>query len=426
MSEPLFSQFKLNTPLLKALEEMHFIHPTPIQLACIPAALSGQDVIGISQTGTGKTAAYLIPIIKYLGYSQGVDPRALIIVPTRELVIQVHNHLTELCRYIDLRVVSLFGGESVTKQKKYLSEGCDVVVATPARFTEHYLAGNLGVKKVKFFVLDEVERLLDKSFIRQIHKVLEVIPAKRQHFLFSATMSPLVRKISEDFIAFPHLVEIKPESPATENVEQCYYKTPSIKAKIALLDFIMENEIKEQKAIVFCRTKETADNVYKYLIRTREELKLSVIHGNKQQNYRVNAFKSMLDGESQLLITTDIAARGIDLPDVSFVINFEMPVQPSDYLHRIGRTGRMYLKGKSISFVNPAEEYCLQKSEKLIKKKIENIVLPSSIELEPVSFQEKQKMAREIDFQKRKEDPEYKGAFHNKRNLKQTNAKKRR
>jgi len=426
MSQESFDQFKLSKPLLKALNDLLFRNPTLIQLKSIPAALSGQDIIGISQTGSGKTAAYLLPIITVLSHSQGIEPRALIIVPTRELVVQVENHFKELCSYIDLRSVGLYGGEGISKQKQKLSQGCDVIIATPARFLEHYSQKNFSVKKIKFFVLDEAERLLDKSFIKQLHHLLEVLPQKRQHFLFSATMSPLVRKISEDFIAFPHVIEIKPEEPIATNIQQEYYRVPNIKTKITLLDYLLSNCIHDKKTIVFCRSKTSADNVFKYLSRTIDKDVVGIIHGNKQQNFRVNAYKAMHEGKTQILVTTDVAARGIDLPDVAFVINFDMPLVVADYIHRIGRTGRMFNEGKAISFVNPAEEYYLRKAEKLSKHKIDQLDLPQSIEIGSTSREEQQDMAREIDHQKRKEDPNFKGAFHEKKNLQKSHGKKRR
>lgn len=408
-----FESLKLNKQLLNAVSDAGFLEPTPIQQQAIPPILSGQDVLGIAQTGTGKTAAYLLPILMKIKYAQGQDPRALILVPTRELVVQVLEATRLLSKYTDLRITALFGGSGTRSQIEYLEAGTDIVVATPGRLMDLYLAGNLHLKKLQVVVLDEAERLLDMGFKPQIDRLLEVLPRKRQNLLFSATWSNKVKRIAEEFLAFPTEIRIDPQLRRASTVTQRFYRTPNMAAKLDLLDLLLKDFT--GKTVVFCKTKTAANEVFRHLTMRLGEDKLRLVHGNKDQNTRLNAMQSFRDGEVELLVTTDVVARGIDIPEVRQVVNFDVPLVYEDYIHRIGRTGRIFNQGDSVTFCAPHDEYHLRKIEALISETIPESALPQEIRVRETPFEEKQHQLREIDQQRRKEDPDYQGAFHEKK-----------
>jgi ATP-dependent RNA helicase RhlE len=409
-----FEELKLTRQFLNAIEEAGYQHPTPIQEKAIPPALAGHDIIGIAQTGTGKTAAYTLPMLMKLKYAQGMHPRALVLVPTHELTQQVSDAIMQLARYTDLRCLPIFGGKGIKKQIEQLSEGVDIVVATPGRLMDVYLAGGLQLKHVKTFIIDEADRMLDLGFMPQIRRILEVLPRKRQNLLFSATFSEKVERLCEEFIEYPVKVEVTPQATPADTVEQYLYEVPNIKTKINLLMYLLEQE-SFKKVLVFARRRRIATAVYKYLQRKLGKDSVRVIHANKDQNTRTNALEAFRKGEIRLLIATDVAARGIDVSEVTHVINFEVPVLYEEYVHRIGRTGRAFQHGTAITFANPAEEYHIKQIEKLIKMKIPRLPLPDAVEVVETPFEEHQEMAREIDKQRRKEDSSFQGAFHEKK-----------
>lgn len=419
-----FSDFKLNRQLWSAIEDAGFTNPTEVQEKVIPLILQGQDVLGISQTGTGKTAAYLIPVIYKIKYAQGKDPRALIVVPTHELALQVNEQVRIFSKYTDLRTVALVGGTGMKTQKDTLESGVDIVVATPGRMMDLYLSGHLNLKGINIFILDEAERLLDMGFKRQIGRILSVIGRKRQNLLFSATWSEKVKDVSEEFLVGPIEVRVSPEIITVKSVSQKVYFLPNIRAKINMLEYLMKDE-SFSKVIVFCKTKATATNIFKYIERKYGEDSVKVIHGNKDQNTRLNAMKKFSDEEIKFLVTTDVAARGIDIHDVTHVVNFDVPIIHEDYIHRIGRTGRATRTGDSITFCSPVDEYHLKKIEKIIGQKISVGDVPQEVEIPETPFEEMQEMKKEIDFQRRKEDPEFQGAFHEKKNFKKSAFKRR-
>ena len=410
-----FAEFKLNRQLLDAVADLGYKQPTAIQEKAIPAVLGGQDVLGIAQTGTGKTAAYLLPLLRLLNYAQGTDARALIIVPTRELSIQVGNSIRDLGKYTDLRYAVVFGGQGAKDQIAAIKKGIDILVASPGRFLDLYLEGHINARKIKHLVIDEAERLMDKSFIGQFHRILETMPQKRQNLLFSATMSELVRRISGDLLDFPIEIEIKPEMKTADTVSQAVFKVPNMRSKLNLLMEMMKDEKKFNKIIVFCKTKAIATNIGKYLQRIYGEENILIIHGNKAQQSRMNAMLRFRNESVRMLVTTDLAARGLDIPDVSHVVNFDTPIIYEDYVHRIGRTGRAFKTGESITFVNEADEYHLAQIEKLIGQKIPELKVPRNVDMVATMYDEQQEMLKEIDRQKRKENPDFKGAFHEKK-----------
>lgn len=410
-----FEDFKLNRQLWNAIADAGYTEPTPIQQKAITPILAGQDVMGIAQTGTGKTAAYVLPLLMKLKYAQGTDARALILSPTRELAMQIADSIHVFSKYTDLRTVVLYGGVGPKSQIEALEKGVDIIVSTPGRFLDLYLAQHIYPKQLKFLVLDEADKMMDMGFVGKIHRILEIVPRKRQNLLFSATMSDLVHKIAGDFLAFPTIVEVAPQATPAHTVRQQMYQVPNLKTKINLLQYLLASEEDFQRLIVFAKTKATADNIYHFLCRKYGEEAVRVIHANKGQNTRINSIQAFKEGNVRVLVATDVAARGLDITDVSHVINFDIPIVIEDYVHRIGRTGRANKSGVAISFCNPAEQYYVSKIEKLIRQTISIDEIPASVPIEKTDFKEQQAIAKEIDAQKRKENPEFKGAFHEKK-----------
>ena len=406
-----WTDFKLNKQLLQAVDEAGFSSPTEIQQQCIPLILGGQHVIGIAQTGTGKTAAYLLPLLMKVKYAQGSHPRALILVPTKELVVQVLAQAHQLAAFTDLRVAALYGGVGAKSQIETLQSGIDIIVATPGQFLELYLRGEIHTKLIKTLVIDEADRMMDMGFMHQLRKIFEVIPSKKQNLLFSATFSDRIEKLSQEFLEFPIKVAVTPPATTAKIVEQEVYYIPNLRTKINFLEYLLADRETFNRVMIFARTKENADNVFKYLERKKLG-PIRVIHSNKGQNSRINAMNEFKEGQLRILVSTDVASRGIDVEKVSHVINFDVPSLYEDYVHRIGRTGRAFQEGKAITFATKAELYHIQRIEKLIREKIPVKNLPDEVKIEETSMEEAQAMAREIDRQKRREDPEYGGAFH--------------
>jgi len=410
-----FEDFKFNRQILNAIADAGYTEATDVQQKAIPPILNGQDVMGIAQTGTGKTAAYILPIIMRLKYAQGDSPRALILAPTRELAIQIEQNAKAFAAYTDLRIVTLYGGLGPKTQIELVEKGVDIIVATPGRFMDIYLAGHLATKTLQVLVLDEADKMMDMGFMPQINRILEVVPRKRQNLLFSATMSEKIQALSANFLEFPTVVEVTPQATPAQTVEQRLYHVPNIKTKINLLKHLLDIEGDIKKLMVFCKTRTNAEDVYKFLCRRYNEKEVKVLHANKGQNTRINSMNAFKNDEIRILVSTDVAARGIDVSDISHVINFDVPFVIEDYVHRIGRTGRAFNSGEAITFSNPAEDYYIGKIEKLIRQPIPVLPLPEDVFVEQTPYEERQAQAREIDDQKRKENPEFKGAFHEKK-----------
>jgi len=411
-----FDDFKLNRQILNAIADAGYTQPTPIQEKAISPILSGQDIMGIAQTGTGKTAAYVLPMIMKMKYAQGQDIRALILAPTRELAMQIEENIKLFAKYTDLRTVVLYGGLGPKTQIAQLEKGCDIIVATPGRFLDLYLAGHINTKYLQFLVMDEADKMMDMGFIGSIHRILEVVPRKRQNLLFSATMSELVHKIAGDFLKFPTVVEVAPQATPAQTVTQTLYNVPNLKTKLNLLQHLLKDDELFNRLIIFCKTKTVADNIFSYISRKYGEENVKVIHANKGQNTRINSINAFKEGDLRILVATDVASRGLDVSNVSHVINFDVPIVIEDYVHRIGRTGRAFNTGEAITFCNPAEVYYVRKIEKLIRQFIPVTEIPQGVFIEETPYNERQEIAKEIDLQKRKENPDFKGAFHEKKN----------
>lgn len=413
--EKTFADLGFNKQLLNAIEEAGYTLPTPIQEKAIPSILSGHDIMGIAQTGTGKTAAYVLPLLMKLKYAQGNEPRAVILAPTRELAIQIGENIKTYAKYTDLRQLVIYGGLGPKTQIEGLAAGIDILVSTPGRLLDLYSEGHIVLKKLQVLVLDEADKMMDMGFIGAIHRILEIVPRKRQNLLFSATMSDLVHKISGDFLEFPTVVEVEQQATPASTIEQSVYFVPNIRTKINVLLHLLKDAETVTKLIVFCKTRVAADEIFSYLQHRFGPKNVRVIHANKGQNTRINSINSFKQDEVKILVATDVAARGLDISKVSHVVNFDVPIVYEDYVHRIGRTGRANHSGIAITFCTEAERYHLEKIEKLIRQKIRVELVPKEVFIEETPYEERQAMAKEIDNQKRKENPDFKGAFHEKK-----------
>ncbi|MFO7822922.1 MAG: DEAD/DEAH box helicase [Cyclobacterium sp.] len=408
-----FDNFKLNTQLLNAIKEIGYTKPTPIQEKAIPLALAGHDILGIAQTGTGKTAAYLLPLLFKVKYAQGEHPRALILAPTRELVMQIESEIIGFGKYTDLRYVCLYGGLGPKPQIEKVSQGVDIIIATPGRFMDLYQKEVLYTRDIKTMILDEADKMLDMGFLPQIRAILEIIPVKRQNLLFSATFSDRIEKLSHEFLEFPERVEVAQQATTAGTITQSKFFVPNFKTKLSLLEKIVK-DAKFERGIVFTRSRKNADEVFRYL-EHQQPGSIRVIHANKGQNTRINSMDEFKKGSIKILVATDVAARGLDVSMVSHVVNFDVPVIYEDYVHRIGRTGRAENEGKAFTFINPAEVYHFEKIESIIRMQVPQRRVPRDVSVYDTPFEEKQAYEREIDKQKRGDDPDFQGAFHEKK-----------
>ncbi len=409
-----FDNFKLNKQLVSATVEAGYETPTLIQQKAIPLILAGHDVLGIAQTGTGKTAAFTLPLLMKIKYAQGVHPRALVLAPTRELVMQITENIKTLSINTDIRTLAIYGGLGPKTQIEAIEAGVDVLVSTPGRLLDIYTKGALVLKEIKTLVMDEADKMMDMGFMHQIRSILEVIPVKRQNLLFSATMPEKVVRLSEEFLEFPEVVEVTPQSSTVDAITQVRYEVPNMRTKLALLEYLFNENADFKRVIIFAKTKSTADNIYKFLDR-KVEKSVRVIHANKGQNTRINAMEAFKTGEIRILVTTDVASRGIDISMVSHVINFDVPIIYEDYVHRIGRTGRANQLGAALTFQTPADIYHIEAIEKMIKQSIPQKPMPAGITIASTPFDEQQLMDRDLDTQRKRMDPDFKGAFHEKK-----------
>lgn len=409
-----FETLKISKVILRTLDEIGFTEPTPIQQKAIPKINSGINVVGVAQTGTGKTATYLLPLLTKLKKAEGVDPRLVIIVPTRELSIQVGDDIEELTTYSDLRHAAVFGGIGWTKHAELITPGIDILIATPGRLWDLYQAGALSLKKVKYLVIDEADRMLDMGFLPQIRQLQEILPTKRQNLLFSATFSEKIEKLAEEFLDYFDKVSVARSATPIELVTQKAYRVPNFRTKLNLVQHLLKDEDTFSRVIIFAKTKENAESVFK-VIKRKSEGEKRILHSNKGQNTRINSIRAFKDGEVRILITTDVSARGLDASAVSHVINFDLPNSYEDYVHRIGRTARAGNTGDAITFIEPSDDWHLKKIEELIRMEIPIINLPNEVEVVESTFDERQQQLREIDRQRKIDDPDFQGAFHTKK-----------
>ena len=374
----IFEDLNLNKPLLQALNDLEYTNPTPIQEKVFPLIMDGRDVLGIAQTGTGKTFAYLLPILRQLKFSEIKHPRILILVPTRELVLQVVDEVNKLTTYMSIRVGGVYGGTNINTQKQMVYNGLDILVASPGRLIDLALCGALRLNLIQKLVIDESEEMFNLGFRTQLKNVLELLPQKRQNLLFSATMMKDIENIISDFFITPQKIEIAAHGTPLEQITQMAYYVPNYYTKVNLLENLILSNNELNKVLVFCESRKLADRLYDQ-IKEKFQDQLGVIHSNKSQNYRINSLRQFKEGIYRILIATDIAARGLDISDVSHVINFDTPKTPVDYIHRIGRTGRANKTGVAITFVNEAEHVLKAEIEELMKKPIPIEPLPDDV-----------------------------------------------
>ena len=363
-----FTDLKLIEPIAKALQEEGYTQPTPIQQKAIPNILQGRDLLGTAQTGTGKTAAFAIPILQNLTEKnvRNNQIKALILTPTRELAIQIEESFNAYGRHLRLRNLVVFGGVKQGAQEAALKKGVDILVATPGRLLDFISQGIISLKNLEIFVLDEADRMLDMGFVHDVKRIVKLLPPKRQTLFFSATFPDEIKNLADSILNNPVKVSVAPVSATADTIQQKVYFVEK-DDKLDLLTHILQNDISDS-VLVFSRTKHGADKIARKL--QKHKTSAEAIHGNKSQNQRQNALTNFKSGKSRVLVATDIAARGIDIDELKYVVNFELSDVSETYVHRIGRTGRAGAEGKSISFVDGLDLINLKNTEKLIGKKI--------------------------------------------------------
>jgi ATP-dependent RNA helicase RhlE len=372
-----FKDLKISEPILKALISKKYKTPTPIQEQAIPVALTGRDLLGLAQTGTGKTAAFAIPIIQQLNQQQITNRkreiRALIITPTRELAIQIDESFTEYAKYANLRNTVIFGGVNQRPQVDQLKNGTDILIATPGRLLDLIAQKYINLNHIEHFVLDEADRMLDMGFIHDIKRLLLLLPEKKQTLFFSATMPAAISSLSKSILRNPVRVEVAPVSSAAENVEQHLYFVEKPQKNELLITLL--NQDKEKSVLVFSRTKHGADKIARVL--NTKGIGCEAIHGNKTQNARQRALTNFKSGKTRVIIATDIAARGIDIANLGLVINYDLPDIAETYIHRIGRTGRAGQNGTALTFCSTEEKTMVRDIQKLTGKQLTTLSIPA-------------------------------------------------
>ncbi len=410
-----FADLNLNTPLLSALDELGITTPTTIQRNVFSVVMSGRDVCGIAQTGTGKTFAYLLPCLRQWKFTKDKSPQVLIIVPTRELVTQVVENIKALTPYMNLIAVGVYGGVNINTQQIEVMKGVDVLVATPGRLYDLAMNGAFKTKTIKKLVIDEVDEMLNLGFRTQLKNILDFLPPKRQNLLFSATMTEDVEALIALYFNNPVRVEAAPTGTPLENIIQSGYEVPNFNTKVNLLELLLTEDDTMTKVLVFVATKNLADQLYEQLEPKFSGL-VGVIHSNKEQNHRFNTVKQFKNGTYRFIIATDIVARGIDVAEVSHVINFDVPEVPENYIHRIGRTGRADKKGIAINFITEKEKSLLTAIEALMKYRVPIEPVPVNLIVsDELTEDEKPKIFMKTDAIKpKKRDDDAGPAFHEK------------
>ena len=392
-----FEELNLGKPLMNALNDLGFVHPTPIQAEVYSTILSGKDVVGIAQTGTGKTFAYTLPVLRHLKYSEQKHPRILVLVPTRELVVQVVGEMEKLTTYMSTRIKGVYGGTNINTQKQNVYDGCDVLVATPGRLLDLALSGVLRLKSIQKLIIDEVDEMLNLGFRTQLTNLLDILPEKRQNLLFSATMTADVEAIIEAFFNQPEKFSIVPEGTPLDNIEQRAYHVPNFFTKINLLEHLLAHDEEMQRVLIFVESKRLADRMEEKIAENFPD-QIGVIHSNKSQNYRLRSIERFQKGEYRILIATDLIARGIDFEGITHVLNFDTPEFAENYMHRIGRTGRAEAKGISITFINEVEEEYQAAIERLMNYKIPLFDIPADVEISDLFTPEEQPNLADVNY----------------------------
>jgi len=375
-----FSTFNISKQLHFAIEDLGFEKPTPIQSQSFSVIQSGKDMVGIAQTGTGKTFAYMLPILQGLSFSRQIQPRVLVMVPTRELVIQVVEEIEKFSKYMNVRVLGVYGGVNMNRQKEAVVLGTDIIVATPGRLYDLVLSRALQLKSVKKLVIDEVDVMLDLGFRFQLINIFELLPNRRQNIMFSATMTDDVYELIHDFFEAPVTISVAVSGTPLDNIKQFCYAVPNFYTKVNLLVNLLQDTESFRKVLVFVSNKKSADLLFSELdeIFTSE---IAVIHSNKTQNYRIRSIENFNAEETRILVTTDIMARGLDLDTISHVVNFDTPPYPENYMHRIGRSGRAEQEGRSLLLYTEKEQPLKEAIEALMNYEIPVLEMPSEVEI---------------------------------------------
>jgi ATP-dependent RNA helicase RhlE len=409
-----FYDLNLNKPLLTALDELGYFYPTPVQEKVFPLVMAGKNVTGIAQTGTGKTLAYLLPLIRQLKYSEQLQPRILVMVPTRELVLQVVGEIASLTKFMSIRFGGVYGGSNMSSQKELVVKGLDILVATPGRLLDLTANGVLRLKSIQHLVIDEVDEMLNLGFRSQLITLMEKLPERRQTLLFSATLSEDVEKLIREYILNPQKIEITPQGTPLEKIIQRAYKTLNFNTKVLLLEHLLETDEQMRKVLVFVKSRKMADTLYGTIGEKFQE-QSGVMHSNKSQPQRFKAIRKFDEGTHRMLIATDIIARGLHLTDVTHVINFDTPDVPGDYIHRIGRTGRSDTSGIAITFVSEPEELFQADIEAYMKKPIPILPFPTTISVSNVYTEDEKPSPSARSGGRSKALKETQGAFHEKK-----------
>jgi ATP-dependent RNA helicase RhlE len=382
MNKSTFADLNLSTPLFNALNDQGITHPTPIQERAFSAMMAGNDVVGIAQTGTGKTIAYLLPCLRLWKFSKDKLPQTLILVPTRELVVQVVEEINKLTTYMNIVAVGVYGGANIRTQKDAIYKGLDILVATPGRLLDLALDGTLKTKTIKRLVIDEVDEMLSLGFRPQLERIFDVLPPKRQNLMFSATLSDEVDALITNYFRTPLRIEAAPTGSPLENINQVAYQVPNHNTKLNLLNHILGLEGME-RVLLFAGSRKLADKLYEHL-ESEFPGEAGVIHSNKAQNTRFRAVENFAEGKQRILIATDILSRGIDITGVSHVINFDVPDVMENYIHRIGRTGRAESKGDSITFIREKDSEMISQIEEYMNMEIPRKPFPDEVEISEV------------------------------------------
>lgn len=397
-----FENLNLNNQLRNAISDLGYTEPTKIQKDAFSCIMSGRDVVGIAQTGTGKTFAYLMPILRMLPFSEQKHPRVLIVVPTRELVVQVLEALDKLTTYLNVRYGGIYGGANINKQKEMIHEGLDILVSTPRRVIDLGMTGALKLKFIQKLVIDEVDEIFNLGFRLQLIDIIDLVPKKKQAILFSATMTNEVESLIQEFFQNPIYVEAAASGTRLENIEQMAFEVPNFYTKINLLNHLLQDDDDMSRVLVFIKHKYLADLVFNEIngMAAYAEETFALIHSNKTQNYRLRSVENFKAGNHRVLITTDVLSRGMDIPGITHVINFDLPKEAEAYMHRIGRTGRAENEGFAISFITEKNTEILEEIETLMNYEIPKYELPEEIFIESKLLEEEVEVENITPYQK--------------------------
>jgi ATP-dependent RNA helicase RhlE len=409
-----FQDLNLNTPLYNALDDLGFTKATLIQEQAFNVIASGKDVVGIAQTGTGKTFAYMLPILKNLQYSKQENPRVLILVPTRELVVQVVEEIEKLSKYINNRVLGVYGGVNINTQKQAVAQGQDIIVATPGRLYDLAVSHVLKLKSIQKVVIDEVDVMLDLGFRHQLMNIFDILPERRQNIMFSATMTEEVDELITDFFISPEKITVAISGTPLENISQERYNVPNFFTKVNLLNHLLSDTETFTKVLIFVAYKKMADRLFE-LLEVEFQGECCVIHSNKTQNYRLRSIENFESGQHRILIATDVMARGLDIDDVSHVINFDTPNYPENYMHRIGRTGRAEKQGHTIAFSTEKELDAIKTIEGYMDLEIPLMDFPTSVAVSTDLIEEERPQIQEPNNPIKRKKADIGEAFHEKK-----------